>query len=340
MNDSGKRNGILSGGNWIVDHVKIVDTFPAEETLASIWNQYRGTGGAPYNVLVNLAKLGAGFPLAGAGLVGDDENGNSIIDDCKKLGIDMSQVHITKAAPTSYTDVITVRSTGKRTFFHMRGANSLLKESHFNLAVSRARIFQLGYLLLLDALDTVSEDGTTGASRLLKQACELGFKTSVDVVSENSDRFVKIVTPTLPFVDYLIINEFEASKISGIDVCQAGAVNLARLSEAAQAIFTKGVREWVIIHFAQGALARNRAGAEAHIGSVRVPRDKVAGTAGAGDAFAAGCLYGLHDGRDIGDCLKMAACAAASTLFDPTCTGSIRPLQKCLELGAEFGFIT
>jgi len=139
-------------------------------------------------------------------------------------------------------------------------------------------------------------------------------------------------------VDYLIINEFEASKISGIDVCETGAINLARLSEAARVIFTKGVREWVIIHFAQGALARNRAGAEAHIGSVRVPRDKIAGTAGAGDAFAAGALYGLHDGRDIADCLKMAACAAASTLFDPTCTGSIRPLHECMEMGAEFGY--
>ena len=321
-----------------MDHVKIVDTFPTEETLASILNQYRGTGGTPYNVLLDLAKLGAGFPLAGVGLVGDDENGNSIIQDCRQLGIDMSQVQIIKEAPTSYTDVMTVRSTGKRTFFHMRGANSLLNESHFNLAVSRARIFQLGYLLLLDGLDTLSEAGTTGASRLLQQACELGFKTTVDVVSENSDRFVRVMTPTLPFVDYLIINEFEASKISGIDVVEAGAVSLARLSEAARIIFTKGVREWVIIHFAQGALARNRVGDEAHIGSIRVPRDKIAGTAGAGDAFAAGALYGLHDGRDIADCLKMATCAAASTLFDPTCTGSIRSLQKCMELGAEFGF--
>ena len=34
-----------------------------------------GTGGGPYNVLLNLAKSGARFPLAGAGLVGQDDTG-------------------------------------------------------------------------------------------------------------------------------------------------------------------------------------------------------------------------------------------------------------------------
>ena len=32
-----------------------------------------------------------------------------------------------------------------------------------------------------------------------------------------------------------------------------------------------------------------------------------------GDAFAAGTLYGLHEGRDIKECLMMATCAAASS---------------------------
>ncbi len=332
-----KRSGILSGGNWIVDHVKLIDTFPAQEALASIRRQCRGTGGSPYNVLVDLAKLGAPFPLAGVGLVGDDENGRAIIHDCERLGIDMGQVRITPEAPTSYTDVMTVESTGQRTFFHLRGANRLLNESHFDLAASRARIFHLGYLLLLDALDTLSADGTTGASRLLRRAGELGFKTSVDAVSEDSDRFAAVVTPVLPHVDYLIVNEFEASRITGIEAAEAGVVNPARLSEAARAILGQGVRDWVIIHYAQGAL-RSRAGEEAAMGCLRVPRESIAGTAGAGDAFAAGALYGLHEGLKITECLRIAACAAASSLFDATCTASIRPLKECLELGRRFGF--
>jgi len=35
-----------------------------------------------------LAKLGASFPLVGAGLVGQDALGNTFLDDCRSNGID------------------------------------------------------------------------------------------------------------------------------------------------------------------------------------------------------------------------------------------------------------
>ena len=40
----------------------MIDVFPQLEQLANIRSQSQGTGGAPYNVLVNLAKLGAKTP--------------------------------------------------------------------------------------------------------------------------------------------------------------------------------------------------------------------------------------------------------------------------------------
>lgn len=340
MSKTTERIGILSSGNWIIDHVKIIDRFPEQDTLANILSQNMGTGGAPYNVLIDLAKLGASFPLAGVGLIGDDPDGRTILNDCENFNIDVSQMHNTKAAPTSFTDVMTVQSTGRRTFFHMRGANSLLDEKHFNLEASNARILHLGYLLLLDSLDKIAKDGTTGAARLLKQARDLGFKTSVDVVSEDSNRFVSVVTPVLPYIDYLIINEFEASKITGVKIKEAEEVNLAWASEAAQKIFEKGVNEWVIIHFPDGALAQNRNGEETIQGSVQVSPAQIAGTVGAGDAFAAGMLLGLHDEMDIQDCLRLAVCAAASNLFDSTCTGGIRIAEECLKIAEEHGFRT
>ncbi|MDA3923904.1 MAG: carbohydrate kinase family protein [Kiritimatiellae bacterium] len=338
MNSIDERCGILAAGNWIIDHVKIIDNFPAQDTLVNILSQSQGTGGAPYNALVDLAKLGADFPLEGIGLVGDDENGRTILKDCEKFGIDAKQIHWTKEAPTSYTDVMTVQSTGRRTFFHARGANALLNEKHFDLKASNARIFNLGYLLLLDALDVVAEDGTTGAARLLKQAGELGFMRAVDVVSEDSDRFVAVVTPVLPHIDYFIINEFEASKITGIEVNIDGKVDFKALSRAAERIFALGVKEWVIIHCPAGALARNSDGEEILMGSIDVPVADIVGTAGAGDAFAAGALLGLHDELDIEECLRIASCSAASCLSDSTCTGGIKPLEECYKLEEKYGY--
>ena len=60
------RSGIIAGGNWIVDHVKLIDTWPPQDALATILSQSWGNGGSPYNVLKNLARLGASFPSASA----------------------------------------------------------------------------------------------------------------------------------------------------------------------------------------------------------------------------------------------------------------------------------
>ena len=339
MGAPSERRGLLAGGNWIIDHVKIVDRFPAQDALASILGESRGTGGTPYNLLLDLAMMGAPFPLEGIGLVGDDADGRSIRQDCADHGIDAAQLRVTEKAATSYTDVMTVQSTGRRTFFHLRGANSLLAEEHFDLAASRARIFCIGYLLLLDTLDIISPDGTTGASRLLERASALGFKTFVDAVSEDSDRFAAVVRPTLPHVDYLVINEFEASRCTGLPVVDAGGVvSASQVAAAARALLDSGVREWVVIHWPDGAVAVHRDGTEARHGSVRVPPADIVGAAGAGDAFAAGMLYGLHEGLGIRECLRIAVCAAAANLYDATCTGGMKPLEDCLRLGEGLGF--
>src|SRR6059036_3432931 len=103
---SSGRRGLLAGGNWIIDQVKLIDVYPQSEQLANIRSQTRqGTGGAPYNVLVNLARLGADFPLLGAGLVGKDALGETILKDCSQHGIDTRCLRATAEADTSYTDV-------------------------------------------------------------------------------------------------------------------------------------------------------------------------------------------------------------------------------------------
>src|SRR5213083_3729451 len=101
------RSGLLAGGNWIIDQVKMIDVYPQREQLANIRRQAQGTGGAPYNVLVDLAKLGVSFPLFAAGLDGKDPLGELILADCRKSKIDARFLRATAQAPTSYTDVMT-----------------------------------------------------------------------------------------------------------------------------------------------------------------------------------------------------------------------------------------
>src|SRR5689334_11253484 len=126
------RTGILAAGNWIVDAVKIIDQWPQQDTLANIASTTKGTGGSPFNVLVDLAIMGADFPLEAAGLVGADGNGDWIMEQCAAHQIDTAALNKTDAAPTSFTDVMTVQGTGRRTFFHARGANAVLDAKHFD----------------------------------------------------------------------------------------------------------------------------------------------------------------------------------------------------------------
>lgn len=334
-----KRRGLLAGGNWIVDHVKLIDGLPQPECLANIRSVSSSPGGAPYNVLVNLAGCGAPFPLLGAGLVGKDDGGTAIMADCKRHKIDAKHLAVAKNAPTAYTDVMSEESGGRRTFFHHRGANALWSGSDLNFSKLKVKHFHLGYLLLLDALDTEDKDFGTKAAKLLASAVEAGVKTSVDVVSEEGERFAQIVQPALKYTDYLIINEHEAGKIAGFKVREPnGTLDTVTLRHAAGALLQHGVRELVVLHFPEGAFARTRRGDDVWQSSVKLPQKIIAGTVGAGDAFCAGFLLGIHEGWETKRCLEAGVCVAAASLTEITSTGGVKSLNAALALGKKYKF--
>jgi sugar/nucleoside kinase (ribokinase family) len=328
----------MAGGNWIIDQVKLIDVYPQPEQLGNIRSQSQGTGGAPFNVSVDLARSGVPFPLFAAGLVGDDSLGELILAECKRYKIDTRHLNTTTKAPTSYTDVMTEQGHGRRTFFHARGANALWNGADLDFEKTRARIFHLGYLLLLDALDEPDGRFGTKAARLLAAAQAAGIKTSVDVVSEDSQRFPKIVNPALKYVDYCILNEIEAGKTTGFKIRQEGGrLDTVALRHAAGALLQEGVKELVVIHFLEGAFARTRRGEDIWQSSLKLPQDYIAGTAGAGDAFCAGMLLGLHEGWDLPRSLLTGVCIAAASLSDPTCTAGVKSLNHSLGLAKRFG---
>ena len=336
---SSAHRGLLAGGNWIIDRVKLIDGYPPPEQLANIVAEMTGTGGGPYNVLMDLAQSGAPFPLIGAGLVGQDDNGAQILAHCRRHKIDVRYLSQTPKAVTSYTDVMTERASGRRTFFHARGANALWTGANLDFKKIKARIFHLGYLLILDALDVPDAKFGTRAGRLLAAAQAAGIKTSVDVVSEDGDRFTTLVAPALKFVDFCILNEIEAGKTSGFKVrTPEGRLDTVALRHAAGALLQRGVRELVVIHFPEGALARNRRGDDVWQPSLKIPGKRILGTAGAGDAFCAGVLWGLHEGWELQRSLRTGVCLAAASLSDPTCTAGVKSLATSLALAKKFGF--
>jgi sugar/nucleoside kinase (ribokinase family) len=332
------RRGILVGGNFTVDRVKLIERYPEQDSLASIVGESISNGGLAFNVLTDLGRLRAGVPLSAVGRVGDDPSGAWVLGECRKLGISTAGIRRTPGASTSYTDVMSVRGTGHRTFFHHRGANARLDVGDFDFSRTRSKLLHLGYLLLLDRLDRPSRTHGTRAGEVLARAQGAGLLTSIDVVSEDTDRYQSVVLPALRWVDILFANEFEAEKMSGLRLRDSrGRLLEGRIRAAASRLFRDGVRQ-VVLHFGEGAGALAPDGSFVWQGSVRLPKSEIAGSTGAGDAFAAGFLLGVHDELPVAEALRYGVSVAAASLRAPGASRGVGSLARCLALGKKYGY--
>ena len=317
------RRGIACAGNWIVDIVHTIEAWPAKSDLVRIVDEVEGTGGGAANVMLSLAAFRAGVPLWAIGLVGMDRHAATVRWAVKGAGAGLDHLAETDRAPTAHTHVMNLPGDS-RTFFYHPGTNDLLDEGDIAVeavAAERAKVFYLGYLNLLGRLDAVA-DGSSGAARVLARARAAGMVTVADLVSTDRAEFRATVEAALPHLDVLFLNEVEAARATGLAV--AGADDLDGITAAAAQLRAGGAGA-VVVHTPALGLWLSAAGAVV-VRPDPVPVDQVVSPVGAGDAFAAGCLYGLHEGWGPEECLRLGHLAAAASLRGATATGAIPPL--------------
>ena len=321
-------NKIVFCGSIIADVIKTIPTWPEKGMLVPITSIRRQIGGAVCNSGVDLKTLDPSIEVKAVGAVGDDDNGEFVIRYLEAKGIDCSLVRRVKGVPTSFTDVMTVESTGERTFFNMHGADSTLVPEDVDASRLDCDIFHFGYLLLLDGMDAPDEEYGTKAARLLAAVQAAGIKTSIDIVSEQSDRFARIVRPALRYCDYCIVNEIEGSMATG-----AKADDLRGICEG---LLEAGVREQAVVHCPDAGVSLDRSGAFARVGSLKLPDGWIKGSVGAGDAFCAGMLYSIMKGLDAEHSLRLASCAAAMNLTVPDSVSGAKSYDETFALDSKF----
>jgi sugar/nucleoside kinase (ribokinase family) len=330
------RNGIISVGNWLVDMLKFIEKYPVAGNLTSILKEDIGLGGCAHNVLVNLAKMKSGLPLYAGGCIGSDANGDYVMNEIEENNLDARYIKRIEGVITAYTDVMAPIDGSSRTYFHNRGANAYLDWEHFEPINVPAKIFHLGYLLLLDKLDEEDPVYKVKAARVLHHLQQKGYKTSVDVVSEEGTRFKKIILPCLPYIDYLIINEIEAGECYGKNLRdKTGDIMQDSLKEATQFLLNEGVRDVCTIHFPEGGFAQRKNGESHYEPSIRMSSAEIVSTVGAGDAFCAGMLYMLHNEKPLKDALIFANTSARFNLRHPSCTGGAPTIEEINEFIQE-----
>ena len=315
-------------GNMIADVIKTIPVWPDKGMLIPIKSIRRQVGGAVCNSGVDLKTLDPSIEVCAVGAVGADENGDFVVASLEAKGVDCSRVGRVKDVPTSFTDVMTVESTGERTFFNMHGADSALVPDDVDVPGLDCDLFHFGYLLLLDGMDAPDDEYGTKAARLLASVQAAGIKTSIDIVSEQSERFARIVRPALRYCDYCIVNEVEGSMATG-----AARDDLRGICEG---LLAAGVREQAVVHCPKEGVSLDRGGRFARVGSLNLPEGWIKGSVGAGDAFCAGVLYAIMKGFDAEHALRLGSCAAAMNLAVPDSISGARPYDETFALDSRF----
>ena len=322
------KNSIVFCGNIIVDQVKMITRWPDRGMLVPITSVRSAVGGSVSNTAVDLKTLDPSVSVKALGKVGADGTGDFAVRFLESKGVDCSGVMRCAERPTSFTDVMTVEGSGERTFFNLHGADSALVPDDVDVSALDCGIFHFGYLLLLDGMDAPDDEYGTKAARLLARVQAAGIKTSVDIVSEQSDRFARIVRPALRYCDYCIINEIEGSLATG-----RRADDLKGICEG---LFELGVKERAVVHCPDVGVTMGRDGDFTRVGSLQLPDGWIKGSVGAGDAFCAGALYALLKGLDPETLLRLGSCAAAMNLAVPDAVSGARSYAETMALDARF----
>ncbi|MDA8249443.1 MAG: carbohydrate kinase family protein [Rhodospirillales bacterium] len=332
-----RRRGFVTGGTWCVDRNKLVEYWPEEDGLVQILAVEQRGGGSACNFAVDMRQLDPTMPVATIGLVGDDEDGRFLLAEADAAGIERGQLHVTAEAPTQYTDAFGSQRSGRRTHFYFEGTAALLTPAHFDFSQVAGRVFHLGLPGLHRRMDAARSDAANGWVATLRAAHAAGLLTSLELASIAPERIAGIVRPCLPHLDFLIVNDVEIGALAGAATLRDGRTDVAACARAVQAVAARGRMRLVAAHFPAGAVALAADGRLIRQPALRVPPGAIAGANGAGDAFAAGTLYGLHEGWDAAQALALGRAAAAASLRGVSTTGTVETWQACLALAAQWG---
>lgn len=333
----GGGRGFVTGGTWCVDRNKLVEYWPGEDGLVRILGVEQRGGGSACNFAVDVRHLDPAMPVATIGLVGDDADGHFLLAEADAAGIERSQLRLTHVAPTQYTDAFGSQRSGRRTHLYFEGTAALLTPETFDFANVSGRIFHLGLPGIHPRMDAPWGDAPNGWVPTLLAARAAGFLTSLELASVAPERIAALVRPCLPLLDYLVVNDTEIGALAGIQTVRGEGTDVAACERAVRAVAAQGRFRLVAAHFPTGAIGLAETGELLRQPSLRVPQALIAGANGAGDAFAAGTLYGMHEGWSAADALGLGRAAAAASLRSVTTTDSVETWQECLRLADEWG---
>ncbi len=327
-----ENRGIVVAGGVIVDIYYGAKTYPKEGRLSNIDFVEQGVGGSG-NLILDLAKMDNTLPVTVNTIIGDGSNGrfvNKIF--AEHDNIDTSA--ISHKGKTPMTIVVDSEDSKERTFLYLAGSSDEFDETYIPWEELKGKIFHLEYLLLMKKVDSRDEVFGTHGAKILHQAKQRGWITSVDAVSREGDEEREIVACALKYTDICSINELEAENVTGIKLLEAGEVDEKKVVAALREMKRLGVAKWAVIHSPKYSYGLDCVTQEiVKVKSLQLPSGYIKGTTGAGDAFCGGILYSAHEGKSLEEAMEFATASAACSL---SATGGSEGMRNYKDIWAIY----
>jgi sugar/nucleoside kinase (ribokinase family) len=242
---------------------------PGKET--GIISATRQPGGSAANTIVGLTRLGikTGF----VGTVGNDRKGSFLLDDLKREGVDLGG--IIKAEGATGSALIFIDACGERAIYILPSVNDTFIATNYDYT-KKAKILHLSSFMGIDQLRMQ----ISYITHLRGKYTKISFSPGNIYVKLGLNELKPLIERS--FVIFL--NKEEANALTGSSEIEDVA-SFLELGTKIVAV-TLGDRGSYVV-------TRNK--------SLYLPpyKTKINDTIGAGDAFAAGFLYGQLTGKDI-----------------------------------------
>lgn len=257
---------------------------PGETVLSGSF--FMNPGGKGANQAVAIARLGG--EVAFISKVGNDVFGkqsSQLLDD---EGINTFYMLSDSELPSGVA-LITVDEVGENSIVVASGANGNFLPSDLEDALDEIAKAGLVLMQLEIPLETVHFVSRYAASK--------GLQVILNPAPVNA-----LSIELLSYIDFIIPNQHEAEKISGIKVA-----NINDAKKAARAIHGMGVKNVVVTLGALGAVICQ----EGKVDVISAPKVKAIDTTAAGDVFCGALAVGLSEGRTLSESVEFACKVAA-----------------------------
>jgi fructokinase len=264
----------------------LIDMFPAElgRALAEVSAFYPKPGGAPANVAVAAARLGASSAFIGK--VGDEAFGRHLAELLASEGVETRGMRFDRQARTGLAFIAQPdENTSEFVFYRNPGADMLLRVDELD-----RELLQLTRAFHFGSISLIQEPSRSATLEALQIARSAGALISFDVnyrptLWDSEREACERIRLALPQADVVKVNEVEASLLTGFDVVSF----IADLEDASKALLADGPDLCVITLGPNGSYFQTAAGGE-HVPPFRV---QTVDATGCGDAFVAGLLTQL-----------------------------------------------